>query len=101
MNILCNYIIQSIQYEYNITYYIKQSQQDLISYDSTDNFEIVEYICDSIHDYFNTYNYEIIIDYKEPLISFIYKNHKCDIAIKKWYDNSLYWVLSMSVIKND
>ena len=98
MNILCDYIINSIQYDYDITYYIKQSKQDRISYDSTDNFEIVEYVCDSIHDYFNEYNYNIIIDYNEPLITFIYKNHKCDITIKNWYDNSLYWVLSMSII---
>jgi hypothetical protein len=99
MNNLCNFIINSIQYEYDITYYIKQSQQDLISYNYNDNFETVEYICDSIHDYFNSYNYDIIIDYNEPLITFIYNNHKCEITIKKFFDDSLYWILSIYYIK--
>ena len=98
MNKICEFIINNYEYNYNISYYIKQSQQDLISYDPTDNFDIVNYICDSIHDYFNTYKYDIFIDYKEPAITVIYKNHKCIITIKTWYDNTLYWILSMSII---
>ena len=82
----------------NITYYIKQTKQDLISYNTSDNFEIVEYVCDSIHDYFNNYKYEIIIDYKEPLITFIYKNHKFNITIKNLFNNSLYWILDISLL---
>ena len=73
MDKLCDFIINNIQY--NITYYIKQSQQDLISYNYYDNFETVEYVCDTIHNYFNKYNYDIIIDYNKPLITFIYNTH--------------------------
>jgi hypothetical protein len=101
MNSLCNFIINTTQYEYDITYYIKQSKLDLISYNYTDNFEVVEYVCDSIHDYFNNYNYDVIIDYKEPLITFIYKNHKCNITIKNLFDDSLYWVLDITFMKKD
>jgi hypothetical protein len=95
MDKVCNFIINTIHYEYDITYYIKQSQQDLISYDYTDNFQTVEYIYDSIHDYFNKYNYDISINYNVPIVTFTYKNHKCDIYIKEWFDNSLYWVLDI------
>ncbi len=99
MDKVCNFIVNTIHYNYDITYYIKQSNQDLISYDYTDNFEIVEYICDSIHDYFNDYNYEVSINYNEGIVTFIYKTHKCNISIKKWYDNSLYWILDISYNK--
>jgi hypothetical protein len=97
MDKLCNLIVEN-NYDYDIIYYIKQSNIDLISYDYTDNFEIVEYVCNTINDYFNNYKYDILIDYNKPLITFIYNNYKCDITIKKWYDNSLYWVLNISNI---
>jgi hypothetical protein len=97
MDKLCRLISEN-NYKNDITYYIKQSNIDLISYDNTDNFEIVDYVCNSIHDYFNEYKYDIILDYNKPLITFIYKNYKCDITIRKLYDNSLYWVLSISNI---
>ena len=96
MDKLCDFIIDNIQY--NITYYIKQSQQDLISYNPDDNFETVEYICDTIHNYFNKYNYYIIIDYNKPLITFIYNTHKCDITSNNLFDGSLYWILTISQI---
>ena len=62
------------------------------------NFETVEYICDTIHNYFNKYNYDIIIDYNKPLITFIYNTHKCDITINNLFDGSLYWILTISQI---
>ena len=94
-------IRDNIKNNYDITYYIKQSQQDLISYNYNDNFDIVEYVCDSIHEYFNNYNYDIIIDYNEPLITFIYKNKKCDISTKLWFDGSLYWNLTIAKIHHN
>lgn len=102
MNNICYYITDTIKNNYeNISYYIKQSQQDLISYNYTDNFEIVEYICDSIHEYFYKYNYDIIIDYNKPLITFIYNNYKCDITNKIWFDDSLYWVLIITKVHHN
>jgi hypothetical protein len=97
MDKLCKIILDN-EYNYNIKYYIKQSNIDLISYDYSNNFEIVDYVCNSIHDYFSNYKYDIIIDYNEPIITFIYKKYKCDITIINWYDNSLYWVLNISNI---
>lgn len=99
MNKLCDYIIYSINNsENNITYYIKQSQLDLISYDPSNNFEIVDYVCDSIHDFFNIYTYDIIIDYNQPLITFIHENYKCDINSRYLFDGSLYWILTISIL---
>jgi len=99
MDKICNYIIDGFEYENDITYYIKLSNQDLISHDYNDNFNVVEYVCDTINDYFINYKYDIIIDYSKPLITFIYNNHKCDITNKLWFDGNIYWVLIISYIK--
>lgn len=102
MNKICEFIIDSITNDYDeITYYIKQSQQDLISYNYYDTLETIDYICDSIHEYFNKYNYEIIINYNELLITFIYKNYKYDISSKILFDECLYWILTISKIHHN
>jgi hypothetical protein len=97
MDKLCNLIIEN-NYEHDITYYIKQSNLDLISYNHNDNFETIDYIYNSIQDYFTNYKYDIIINYNKPLLTFIYKNYKCDISTIKWYDNSLYWILNIKIL---
>lgn len=88
-------IKENILYNYNITYYIKQSDKDIICYNYTDIYDILQYIYDSIIEYLDN-NYDlIIIDYNNCSILFIYENKKYVISYINLYDNCKYWSLSI------
>ena len=86
---LCNY-------NYDIIYYVKQSNIDLISYNDTDNYETLQYIYDSLIEYLgNTYYDVIIINYNNNSILLIYENKKYVISYIKLFNNYKYWILSI------
>ena len=94
MDILCKFIQDNINNDYDIGYYVRQSSGELISYDILNYNDTIEYICDNLHYYFNKYNYDIIINEEIPNVSFIINKRKCSIH-KQYhnYSNILYWVL--------
>lgn len=95
MNFICRFIDNNINLEYDISYYVKQSNEDLISYNYLDNFDKINYVKDYLYNYFYYKNNNILFEYHDDNIIFIYNNHKCIIKSKIWPDNSLYWILEI------
>ena len=98
MNKICEYLIYKndfniINEKTSITYYVRLSPEDLISCDTTDNNDIVNYISEILHKYFHTYNYEIILNYDIPIITFKYYTYSFKIKFNKRHDGTLYWIL--------
>ena len=86
---LCNY-------NYDIIYYVKESDKDQICYNYTDNYEILQYIYDSLTEYLNNTNYDvIIIDYNNNSILLIFENKKYVITYINLFTNYKYWTLSI------
>ena len=79
MEKICDFIKNNNSLEYDITYYIKHMNEEYIIYNYNDNIEIIDYIYDNIHNYFNEFNYDIIMNYDKPSILFIYNNRKYEI----------------------
>ena len=90
MNYLCDFIKNNFSLDYNITYYIKHSNEESIIYDCNDNIDIIEYIYDNLHKYFNENNYDIFMNYDKPSIIFIYNNRKCEIIYVPQY-----WIVNI------
>ena len=96
MDKICEFIINANNdlNSYNIKYYVKQSGEDLISYDYFNNFEATEYISDKLHEYFYKYNYDIVKYYNNASICFIYNKNEYLIS-SKLFNNDYYWILSI------
>ena len=98
-NYLCNFYSKLENYHIiknnrnNITYYVRLSPEDLISCDTDNNIDIINYISENVHKYFYKYEYDIIFDYILPMITIKYHKHKFQIKFNKRHDGKLYWIL--------
>lgn len=98
MNKLCNFIDNNINLDYDIIYYIKQSNEDLIGFNNYDNKDTVDYVINKLSTYFYKKDYDIISYYYNKKIMFFYNDSKCIITSKVLHDNYIYWILE---IKNN
>jgi len=71
MNKLCEILNENINLNYDISFYVKQTGEDIISYNYDDPYETIEYICDKLFDKISDYNYDMIIDYDNYKITFL------------------------------
>jgi hypothetical protein len=93
MNKLCNFIDNNINLDYDISYYIKQSNEDLIGFNIYDNYDTVDYVINKLNSYFYKKDYDIIFFYHNKKIMFFYNNSKCIIT-----SNNMYWILEIKNI---
>ena len=77
----------------NITYYVRLSPEDIISCDTSNNIDIINYMSEIINKFFRNYDYDLAYDYVSPMISFKYKIYTFKIKFNKRYDGKLYWIL--------
>jgi hypothetical protein len=89
-------LITEYNYNYEIIYYVKQSNTDLICHNDIDIYDKLQYIYDSLIEYVNNIKYDlIIIDYNTNSILLIYENKKYIISYIKLFNNYKYWTLSI------
>ncbi len=98
MNELCEILIDNINLNYDISFYIKQSGEDIISYNCEDPYDTIDYIYNQLNEKIFEYNYDIIIDYYNYKITFLYNDRKCTITKKTLNNNCLYWILYIDLI---
>lgn len=98
MNKLCDILNDNINLDYDISFYIKQTGEDIISYNYDDPYETIDYICHILYEKLFDYNYDMIVDYENFKITFIYNNRKCTIIKQLWAQNYLYWILYIDLI---
>ena len=98
MNKLCQILNDNINLDYNISFYIKQSEEDFISYNYNDPYETIEYICDKLTELLINYNQDIIIDYNNNKIMLLYNYRQCTIIKEELFNNCLYWILYIDLI---
>ena len=84
--------------QYDIIFYIKQSDEDYISYNYNDPYETIEYICDKLTELLLNNNQDIIIDYSNNKIILLYNNRQCTIIKHELLNNCLYWILYINLI---
>jgi len=89
-------LITEYNYNYEIIYYVKQSNTDLICHNDIDIYDKLQYIYDSLIEYVDNIKYDlIIIDYNTNSILLIYENKKYIISYIKLFNNYKYWTLSI------
>ena len=98
MNKLCQILNDNINLDYDISFYIKQSDEDIISYNYNDPYETVDYIFDKLNELLFKYNYDMIIDYYNYKITFLYNDRRCTITNNFLNNNYLYWILNIDLI---
>ena len=113
MNKLCQILNDNINLDYDISFYIKQTPEDMISYDYYNLNDTINYICDNLYDNIIGINYDMIIDNNNNnnnnndndninndniKIVFLYNDRKCTITKKYWIDDYLYWILYIDLI---
>jgi hypothetical protein len=100
MNKLCQIINDNINLDYDISFYIKQTPEDMISYDYYNLDDTINYICDNLYDNIIGINSDMIIyDNNDNIkIVFLYNDRKCTITKKYWTDEYLYWILYIDLI---
>ncbi len=98
MNKLCQILNDNINLDYDIVFYIKQSDEDYISYNYNDPYETIEYICDKLTELLLNNNQDIIIDYSNNKIILLYNNRQCTIIKHELLNNCLYWILYINLI---
>ena len=98
MNELCEILNNNINLHYDICFYIKQSGEDIISYNCEDPYDTIDYIYNKLNEKIFKYNYDIIIDYYNYKIIFLYNDRKCTITKKTLNNNCLYWILYIDLI---
>ena len=98
MNKLCEIIKNNINLDYNISYYIKQSDEDIISYNCNDPYDTIDYISTKLNELLINYNKDIIIDYNNYKITLLYYNRRCTIINQELYNNCQYWILYIDLI---
>jgi hypothetical protein len=109
MNKLCQIINDNINLDYDISFYIKQTPEDMISYDYYNLDDTINYICDNLYDNIIGINSDMIIynnndnnnndnNNDNIKIVFLYNDRKCTITKKYWTDEYLYWILYIDLI---
>lgn len=98
MNKLCDILNDNINLDYDISFYIKQSGEDIISYNYNDPYETIDYIINKLNEKIFKYNYDMIIDYDNFKITFLYNDRKCTIIKQLWCYEYLYWILYIDLI---
>ena len=98
MNELCQILNDNINLNYDISFYVKQSDEDIISYNCDDPYDTIEYICNNLNEKLFKYNYDMIIDYNNYKITFLYNDRKCTITNKSLNNNYLYWILYIDLL---
>jgi hypothetical protein len=98
MNKLCQILNDNINLDYDIAFYIKQSDEDFISYNYNDPYETIEYICDKLTELLINNNQDIIIDYNNNKIILLYNYRRCTIIKEVLFNNCLYWILYINLI---
>jgi hypothetical protein len=98
MNKLCQILNDNINLDYDIVFYIKQSDEDFISYNYNDPYDTIEYICNKLTELLINNNQDIIIDYENNKIMLLYNNRQCTIIKHELFNNCLYWILYINLI---
>ena len=98
MNKLCQILNDNINLNYDITFYIKQSGEDNISYNCDDPYDTIDYINNNLNEKLFKYNYDTIIDYYNYKITFLYNDRRCTITNKFLNNNCSYWILYIDLI---
>lgn len=98
MNKLCEIIKNNINLDYDISFYIKQSGEDIISYNYNDPYDTIDYISTKLNELLINYNKDIIIDYNNYKITLLYYNRRCTIINQELYNNCQYWILYIDLI---
>ena len=98
MNKLCQILNDNINLDYNISFYIKQSEEDFISYNYNDTYDTIDYISTKLNELLINYNKDIIIDYNNYKITLLYYNRRCTIINQELYNNCQYWILYIDLI---
>ena len=98
MNKLCEILKDNINLDYNISFYIKQTDEDIISFNSDDPYDTIEYICNKLTELLINNNQDIIIDYENNKIMLLYNYRRCTIIKHELFNNCLYWILYIDLI---
>ena len=97
MNKLCEILKDNINLDYNISFYIKQTDEDIISFNSDDPYDTIDYICNNLKSLLLNYYQDIIIYYNNNSnIIILYNKRQCTIT--KQNLNSIYWILYIDLI---
>ena len=97
MNKLCEILKDNINLDYNISFYIKQTDEDIISFNCDDPSEVIDYISNILPKLLLNNYQDIIIINNNFNIIILYNKRKCIITKKNL--NSIYWILYIDLIK--
>ena len=99
MNKLCEILKDNINLDYNISYYIKQSDEDIISFNCDDPYDTIDYICENLKNILLNYYQDIIIYYNNNSnIIILYNKRQCTITKQFLNNNCIYWILYIDLI---